>query len=73
MHGEYAYEKGPDWHFRMENVILDTLLKTGGFAMIYKATINKYGKPKECVVIHLQVCTENLPESFINCWFLIPQ
>nr|XP_034310480.1 uncharacterized protein LOC105330263 [Crassostrea gigas] len=49
MYGEYAYEKEPDWHFRMEDVTLDILLKTGRFAMIYKATLNKHGKPKECV------------------------
>lgn len=49
MYGEYAYEKEPDWHFRMEDVTLDILLKTGRFAMIYKATLNKHGKPKECI------------------------
>lgn len=65
MYGEYAYEKEPDWHFRMEDVTLDILLKTGRFAMIYKATLNKHGKPKECVAKTLRGLTENLHESFI--------
>lgn len=46
MYGEYVY----DWYFRMEDVILDILLKIGGFVMIYKVILNKYWKFKECVV-----------------------
>lgn len=72
MYGEYAHEKKPDWHFRIEDVTMDTLLKTGRFAMIYKATLYKHGKSKECVAKTLRGSYRNLHESFMNCLFLIP-
>ena len=49
MYGELAFEKEPDWHYKMQDVTLDILLKTGRFAMIYKASLYKHGKPQECV------------------------
>lgn len=49
MYGELAFEKEPDWHYKMQDVTLDILLKTGRFAMIYKASLYQHGKPKECV------------------------
>lgn len=49
MYGELAFEKEPDWHYKMQDVTLDILLKTGRFAMIYKASLYKHGKPMECV------------------------
>ncbi|XP_061193771.1 uncharacterized protein LOC133202005 [Saccostrea echinata] len=49
LYGGLTFEKEPDWHYRMEDVSLDVLLKTGRFAMIYKATVYKKGNPKECV------------------------
>ncbi|XP_062567450.1 uncharacterized protein LOC134229699 [Saccostrea cucullata] len=49
LYGGLTFEKEPDWHYKMEDVSLGALLKTGRFAMIYKATVYKNGKPKECV------------------------
>lgn len=70
MYGEYAYEKEPDWHFRMEDVTLDILLKTGRFAMIYKATLNKHGKPKECVAKTLRGLYRKPAWTFYFCFFV---
>lgn len=69
MYGEYAYEKEPDWYFRMEDVTLGILLKTGRFAMIYKATLNKHGKPKECVAKTLRGLYRK-PAWQFYFWFL---
>jgi hypothetical protein len=49
LYGGITFEKQPDWQYSMENVTLETLLKTQRFAMIYKASVYNKGKPKECV------------------------
>lgn len=60
MYGELAFEKEPDWHYKMQDVTLDILLKTGRFAMIYKASLYKHGKPMECVA-------KTLRGEYFNC------
>lgn len=70
MYGELAFEKEPDWHYKMQDVTLDILLKTGRFAMIYKASLYKHGKPMECVAKTLRGKSFNCLQFSLLFFFL---